>query len=199
METIEVRDLTPGEVPLAVGLAARAFRDSPPTNLWFGADPLRRLVAQHRMFDIFLTSLVDPPLIGAFVGPALVGLLGYQRQDACIGVRAPMMKQFPKPEWATDDEYERVLEWFFAWGDHDPSEPHWHVAPVAVDPPTQGMGFGAQMLDVFTARADDAHAMSWLETDKPQNVRLYERHGFVVTEEVDILGAHCWWMRRDAR
>lgn len=196
---IAVRELTAEEVPIAIGVAARAFRDSPPTRVWFGDDPLRRLEAQHRMFDAFLTALVDPPLVGAFAGPALVGLLGYQREDSCIGVRAPAMRDYPRPSWAGADEYERVLEWLFTWGDHDPREPHWHVAPVAVDPPTQGMGFGSALLEEFCARADGARTMSWLETDKPQNVRLYERFGFEVTEEMDILGAHNWWMRREPR
>lgn len=199
VEPVEVRDLTPAEVPLAVEIAARAFRDSPPTVAWFGADPLRRLAAQHRMFGVFLPAIVDPPLIGAFAGPALVGVLGYQRRDNCIGVRGPMMRDVPCPPWATEDEFGRVCEWMYTWGDHDPVEDHLHLAPVAVDPATQGMGFGGKMLEVFTARADDARAMSWLETDKPQNVKLYERHGFVVTKEMDITGAHCWWMRRDAR
>jgi hypothetical protein len=43
---------------------------------------------------------------------------------------------------------------------------------------------------------DDKEDLAYLETDKPENVRLYERFGFVVTSEADIIGVQCWFMRR---
>jgi hypothetical protein len=38
--------------------------------------------------------------------------------------------------------------------------------------------------------------MGWLETDKAENVRLYERFGYVVVEQTDVLGVPNWFMRR---
>ena len=48
------------------------------------------------------------------------------------------------------------------WAKHDPEEPHWHLGPVAVD----------------------AH----LETDRPENVSFYERFGFEIVGEQEVLG-----------
>jgi hypothetical protein len=39
----------------------------------------------------------------------------------------------------------------------------------------------------------------WLETDKAENVRLYERFGYVVEEEAEVLGVPNWFMRRPGR
>ena len=47
--------------------------------------------------------------------------------------------------------------------------------------------------------AEDGLLVGYLETDKAINVTLYERHGFVVTADEDVLGVHCWYMRRPPR
>jgi ribosomal protein S18 acetylase RimI-like enzyme len=45
------------------------------------------------------------------------------------------------------------------------------------------------------AARDDAY----LETDKPENVRFYERFGFEVVGEEEVLGVPNWFMLRRAR
>jgi hypothetical protein len=34
----------------------------------------------------------------------------------------------------------RILSWVGEWARRDPSEPHWHLGPVAVEPELQGQG-----------------------------------------------------------
>lgn len=41
--------------------------------------------------------------------------------------------------------------------------------------------------------------MGCLETDRPENVRFYERAGLVVTGDASVLGMLCWFMRREPR
>jgi hypothetical protein len=43
---------------------------------------------------------------------------------------------------------------------------------------------------------DACRAISYLETDKPENVRLYQRFGFRVIESADVLGVRNWFMSR---
>jgi hypothetical protein len=38
-----------------------------------------------------------------------------------------------------------------------------------------------------------------LETDKPENVVFYRRHGFDAVEELETHGLTTWFMRRDPR
>jgi len=46
---------------------------------------------------------------------------------------------------------------------------------------------------------DGQKALAYLETDKPGNVRFYEKFGFVTTEKALILGTPIWFMQRQPR
>jgi hypothetical protein len=41
-----------------------------------------------------------------------------------------------------------------------------------------------------------AESLAYLETDRPENVRLYEKFGFVTTSEALVLGTPNWFMQR---
>ncbi len=89
--------------------------------------------------------------------------------------------------------------WVGEWARRDPTEPHWHLGPVAVDSPLQGRGIGGTMLADFCARMDDCRALSYLETDKFENVRFYQTFGFTVIAEAKVLGVPNWFMSQPAR
>lgn len=89
-----------------------------------------------------------------------------------------------------------AMRWVTAWERRDPSEPHVHLGPLGVTPELQGRGIGSQMLAAYRERLDLAGDAGYLETDKSENVRLYERFGFEVRDEADVLGVPCWFMWR---
>lgn len=93
----------------------------------------------------------------------------------------------------------RILHWVGEWSRRDPGELHWHLGPVAVDSRLQGQGIGRAMMADFCARMDDCDALSYLETDRSENVRFYESFGFKVIEEAAVLGIPNWFMLRTAR
>ena len=76
-----------------------------------------------------------------------------------------------------------MVRWLGAWARHDPEERHWHLGPVAVDEGLQRMGVGSLLMEVFRAQMDAAGEEAYLETDRPGNVRFYERFGFEVVGE----------------
>ena len=82
----------------------------------------------------------------------------------------------------------RVVKWASTWARHNLVESHWHLGPVAVDPGCQGQGIGTAMLCVFCSKMDDLRIVSYLETDKAENVRFYERFDFRVVSEANVLG-----------
>jgi len=90
------------------------------------------------------------------------------------------------------------VSWLGAWGKRDPEERHCYFGPLAVDAHLQGMGIGSKLLRVFCARMDAAGEDAYLETDKAINVRLYERFGFEVVTEGEVLGIPNWFMLRRA-
>ena len=66
--------------------------------------------------------------------------------------------------------------------DH-PEEPHYYLPFVGVVPGWQGRGIGAALLRPVLDRCDAERMPAYLEASSPRNRNLYERHGFVVTEE----------------
>lgn len=92
-----------------------------------------------------------------------------------------------------------AMTWVKAWSTRDPSEPHVHLGPIGVTPVLQGHGIGSQMLTEYRDHLDATGQAGYLETDKPENVRLYERFGFEVVDEAVVLGIHNWFMWRRAR
>jgi ribosomal protein S18 acetylase RimI-like enzyme len=90
----------------------------------------------------------------------------------------------------------QVARWLGAWGKRDPEKRHWHLGPLAVDAPLQGLGVGGRLMQVFCAQMDAARDDAYLETDKEINVRFYERFGFRVIGEANVLGVNNYFMHR---
>lgn len=69
-------------------------------------------------------------------------------------------------------------------GSYHPDEPHWFLPLIAVDPMRQGQGVGSELMKHAVARCDETETRAYLESSNPQNVSLYERHGFKIVGEV---------------
>ena len=80
-----------------------------------------------------------------------------------------------------------------------PTESHSHFGPLAVDAHLQGQGIGTAILAEYERRLDQSGQVGYLETDRYENVRLYERYGFEVIGEEAVIGVPNWFMRREAR
>lgn len=79
-----------------------------------------------------------------------------------------------------------------------PTRPHYYLAVLGVDPPSQGMGLGSALLEPMLRRCDQEGVGAYLETGTERNVRFYSRHGFRVTDEVPLpRGPSMWLMWRD--
>jgi ribosomal protein S18 acetylase RimI-like enzyme len=69
-------------------------------------------------------------------------------------------------------------------GSYHPSEPHWFLPLIAVDPTWQGRGIGSELMKHALARCDESRTRAYLESSNPRNISLYERHGFETVAEV---------------
>ena len=69
-----------------------------------------------------------------------------------------------------------------------PAAPHWYLFMLGVAPRDHGRGFGGALLRRLSERADGDGVSIYLETDRPENVPLYERFGYQVTEEAQLPG-----------
>jgi ribosomal protein S18 acetylase RimI-like enzyme len=66
---------------------------------------------------------------------------------------------------------------------HHPKEPHYYLFLLGVRQSAQGHGIGSTLLEACLARVDAAGMPAYLENSNPKNTRLYQRHGFEITNE----------------
>jgi GNAT superfamily N-acetyltransferase len=71
---------------------------------------------------------------------------------------------------------------------------------IGVDPPRQGQGIGSALMRPQLEKADGARLPCYLETDRPEDVVFYEKHGFAVVEKLTVDDSPPFWtMARAAR
>lgn len=177
-------------------VAARALRDNP-MSLVLSDDPLMRTEILHGAFEMVVEN--GPAPVGVRVGNCLLAIAAYAPPGQCISsILPPADRQLSDPP-SSASELDRFLHCGSVMADRDLLEEHCHVGPVGVEPGFQGKGIGSLVLTTLCDRFDEQHELAWLETDKPENVAFYRRHGFEVADEVDVLSAKFWFMRRDPR
>jgi ribosomal protein S18 acetylase RimI-like enzyme len=82
-----------------------------------------------------------------------------------------------------------------------PTEPHYYLEFVGTDPAHQGKGFGRALLDPMVERSDREGVGMYLENSKEQNLAFYGRFGFEVRRTMQHRrnGPTMWLMWRDPR
>ena len=63
---------------------------------------------------------------------------------------------------------------------------HWYLQAVGVDPRSQGKGYASRLLRPMLERIDAEMLPCYLETQRGENVSLYEHFGFRVIEEFSV-------------
>jgi len=66
-----------------------------------------------------------------------------------------------------------------------PSESHWYLPIIAVDPHHQNNGFGAILLAHANERFDKEGIPAYLESSNPKNISLYKRNGYEALTEIE--------------
>jgi GNAT superfamily N-acetyltransferase len=67
-----------------------------------------------------------------------------------------------------------------------PTEPHWHLGLIAVDPFHRGKRVGTKLLQHGLALCDRDGVPAYLESTNAANLALYERAGFELLAEVRV-------------
>jgi ribosomal protein S18 acetylase RimI-like enzyme len=200
---LEIGTLGATEMGEAVGVMVRGMCDNPNIVAAFGQDPGTRHGRLLRLFGAMAAAEVpgrDRDMLAAR-GPdgAILGVCGMMPPGRCQPGLGRQLRLLPALVALGPRAAGRTMRWLGAWSKHDPNERHWHLGPVAVDAHLQGMGVGSMLMRAFCERMDDAGEDAYLETDKEINVRFYEKFGFEVTAEDEVLGVRNWYMFRRAR
>jgi ribosomal protein S18 acetylase RimI-like enzyme len=198
-----VRPARADENPVAAAVLTDAFANEEGMNYWLRQDR-RKDPARRRFFDAIVADAVHPErdmwmaeganeILGSaiWLGPNLKAfdytfLQELQLMPLLFSI-AGMAGTFRGLGLAED------------LSKHHPHEPHAHLVFLGVSSAAQGKGVGSALLKTTLAPVDAQHLPAYLETSTPRNVRLYQRHGFEVTGELDKPGLHMWTMTRPAR
>ncbi len=199
LEGLEIGASDPAEMGAVVGVISRGMRDNPTHVAALGEDPVLRERRVRRIFGRVLPAMGHSVILARRPDGAVVGVLGMAAPGRCqpnarqrARLTVGLLPLGPRA-------LSRSLRWVGTWEKHDPEERHWHLGPVAVDAHLQGMGIGSKLMRVFCAQIDAAGEHAYLETDKPENDRFYERFGFEVVGEGEVIGVPNWYMARRPR
>lgn len=193
---IEIKQLTPTGITPAAEVVARAMLHNPLHLAVFGAADDNAVQMQTRMF-IEVLQLPPCNLFAAWKDGRIVGVMNYYAPGCCQITPLKTLRMLPGMFGILGNKLPRVLKWKANWAKHDPEERHLHFGPLAVSPAMQGKGIGAALLTRFCMIADARKEAAYLETDKIENVALYERFGFRVIAEDRLFGVKNWFMWRD--
>jgi ribosomal protein S18 acetylase RimI-like enzyme len=201
MGPLDIRDLAGEELGEAAGVLGRGMRDNPLHLRVFGDDPVRREAALSRVFAALLLQYREKgAILGAFAGRRLTGVCAMVLPGRCqpTGLEKVALLRGVLSGNSLGATM-AALRWTSAWARRDPAAAHWHLGPVAVERDLQRKGIGGALLKVFCERMDAAARLAYLETDKSDNVRFYERFGFEVVSEAEVIGVRNWFMTRVPR
>jgi GNAT superfamily N-acetyltransferase len=170
----------------------------------FGTDPvIRWLYADDGAYREHF-----PGLIAAFGGNAFAGRTVWRLDE--FSAVALWLSPGTEPdgdeivsaltESTAPEQHEDILAVIEQVGEAHPTYPHWYLPWLGVDAPSQGKGYGSELMKHCLRIVDQDHLPAYLENTNPRNTPFYERHGFEVTG-VAQAGAFppLTFMLRDAR
>ena len=180
MPAVTVSVMAPADELAAIDSIVLAFAADPVTR-WSWPD-------SHQ----YLTSM--PQVARAFGGRAFGHDSAY-RTDGYAGVALWLPPGVTPDDAALGDIMQRtvaasirddVFAVFEQMAKYHPSEPHWYLPLIGVDPVHQGHGHGNFLMTHALQRCDSDRLPAYLESTNPRNISLYRRHGFEALGEIQV-------------
>jgi ribosomal protein S18 acetylase RimI-like enzyme len=158
--------------------------------LAFAADPVARWVYPdpHQYLSHF------PEVVRAFGGNAFEHGTGYHL-DGFSGAALWLPPDVqPREEemgallqqTVPEQNQEEVFAVLEQMGCYHPTEPHWYLPMIGVDPIKQGKGYGSALMEHALIPCDREQKLAYLESSNPRNIPLYKRHGFEVIGTIQV-------------
>lgn len=163
----------------------------------FSADPVLRWVyPESARYIEHFPELVRTVAGRAFeaetaqVADSHVGTALWLRPDAVLDEEA--LSDLVTRSVATE-RHEQVFAFLEQMGLQHLREPHWYLPFIGIDPAYQRRGLGSVLLARGLVRCDRDGLPAYLEASTPANRRLYERHGFEATGEIQAGSSPPMW------
>ena len=158
--------------------------------LAFAADPITRWAWPHS--NQYVAAM--PTFVRAFAGRAFAHGGAY-----CTNEYAGAALWLPPGVHPDADQMGELMERttspsaradgpaiFEQMAKYHPSEPHWYLPLIGVDPAHQGKGHGDALMSHALRRCDRDKVPAYLESTNPRNISLYRRHGFEALGTIQV-------------
>lgn len=86
----------------------------------------------------------------------------------------------------SEQDQEEVFAVLEQMGSYHPSEPHWFLPFIGVDPAHQRRGYGSALLKHTLMQCDRENKLAYLDSTNPVNIPFYKRHGFELLGEIQV-------------
>ena len=179
MSLAEVRSATAHEAASVVNTLTLAFAGDP-FNRWYLSASDRYLNYFPKIVELLLAPAISSGtcyVTNQLEGAAMWYKPGTGPDEAALG---QLFEEAPPPHLL--EPVGTLLAAFENYHPHD--DDCWYLPLIGVDPGHQGRGIGAALMKHVLGIIDDQHALSYLESSTPQNISLYQRHGFEVMDQL---------------
>ncbi len=180
MSEAVIRTATAADAERCLAALTLAFGSDPPCR-WAWPDPQQYLAAFPRFARAFGGSAIalgTAHYYEGFSGVALWLPPGAAPDEASL-VRVIQ-------DTVAGAQQDAMFSMFEQMGAYHPSEPHWHLPLIGVDPARQGRGIGSALQCHVLHQCDRQQLLAYLEATSPRNVRLYARRGFEALGSIQV-------------
>lgn len=162
----------------AIGILTLAFSVDPMAR-WSLPDPAKYLATFSSIAKAFGGNAIE--MNTAYMSNDLAGAALWLPPGASPDEES-LMRLFNEN---TSDNIKKDMHGIFEQMEKfHPTEPHWYLPMIGVDPLHQGSGIGAALMTEALKAVDRDGLIAYLESSNPKNISLYQRHGFEVIGEI---------------
>jgi len=179
---VVIRPAVPTDIQPLSNVLARAFRDDP----GFAWMLPRRETRAPRLRGVFATMLRAEALRYGGVEVALaegrlVGGAIWFPPNHWQPTRSEQVRSRPGYAQALGRQLSRATSFVQSLARVHPSEPHWYLVSIGVEPEFQGRGVAGSLLRSRLDRCDRSGESAYLEASNPAGIPIYRRFGFQPT------------------
>ncbi|EDX84025.1 acetyltransferase, GNAT family [Synechococcus sp. PCC 7335] len=69
---------------------------------------------------------------------------------------------------------------------YHPSEPHWYLPLIGIDPSQQSRGYGSALIRQALIQCDRTQTLAYLEASSQKSTAFYQRHGFELLGTIQV-------------